>query len=170
MRELKAESVASIINGLKQGEINFIASLPSKAIAPLIKEIPNHADFIHIPVANEADAIGICAGASLVGKKPALIIQNSGLIMATYALLDSLYWFGGFPLLMIVDHRGAFGDGGGFVFTGYGVQVPRILESFEIPYTIVQESNRVVEEILRGVKTVEASGKPAAILLSGEAI
>lgn len=167
---MKEESVDQVLPGLKQAGINFIASLPSKAIAPLVNAISGDKDFTHVPVAHEGDAIGICAGASLVGKKPAVVMQNCGLMMATYALLDTLYWFGGFPFLIVLDHRGAFGDTGGFIFHGYGVQVPRMLESFEIPYRIVDEVDRIKAEILRGAKTAEASGRPAAVLLSGEAI
>ena len=167
---MRPELISQIINGLKMAGVDFISSLPSKGLAPLVKAISNQSEFTHVPVANEEDAIGICAGAALVGRKPAVVIQNSGFIMATYAILDCLYWFGGFPILMIVDHRGVFGDGGGSIFTGYAVQVPRLLESFEIPYTLVKEEEGIVNEILKGAKTVEASGKPAAILLSGEAL
>lgn len=125
-------------------------------------------ELIHVPVANEEDAIGVCAGASLVGRKPVVVIQNSGLVMATYALLDSIYWFGGFPILMIVDHRGAYGDDGGFIFSGYGIQVPRILESFQIPFRAVRDNENVAAEIRRGARTAQSSGKPAAILLTEE--
>ncbi len=68
-----------------------------------------------------------------------------------------------------MDHGGDFGDPSPRYY-GDGIQVPRILESFHIPYTIVSESNKLTAEIVRAGKTVEASGKPAAILLSGEAI
>jgi len=167
---LRPEVAAQIVSGMKQARLNFVSSLPSKGLVPLIQAISKDPDFLHVPVANEEDAIGICAGASMVGKKPAVVIQNSGLVMATYAVLDCLYWFGGFPMLMIVDHRGVFGDGGGFIFTGYGIQVPRMLESFQIPYTVVSDEENIVKEILKGGKTVEANGKPAVVLLSGEAI
>jgi len=167
---LKEESVKKIMPALKEARINFIASLPSKALAPLTDAISAAEGFIHVPVAHEGDAIGICAGASLVGKKPAIVMQNCGLILASYALLDSIYWFGGFPFLLILDHRGAFGDSGGFIFSGYGVQVPRMLDSYEIPYMVVDDVNKIPAAVLRGAKTVEASGRPAAVLLSGEAI
>ena len=167
---MKVDSVAPIITGLKRTGINFISSLPSKGSAPLIQGIADDGDFIHVPVANEEDAIAICAGAAIVGKKPAFVAQNCGLLLATYALTNTLYWFGGFPILMILDHRGDFGDTGGYIFTGYGVQVPRLLESLQVPYVIVRENSKLIEEIVRGENTVIASGKPAAILLSGEAI
>lgn len=167
---MKAESVTAIITGLKQAGINFISSLPSGGLAPVIHGIANDKDFIHVPVANEEDAVAICAGASVVGKKPAFVAQNAGVVKATYSLLDMLYWFGGFPILMVVDHRGDIGDAGGYIYFGYGVQVPRILDSFQIPYTIVRESDKIVEDIVRGEKSVEASGRPAAILLNLEVL
>src|SRR5688572_527027 len=110
------ESVDQVVAGLKQAGIDFVASLPSKSIAPVVRAISFDQDFTHVPVAHEGDAIGICAGAALTGKKPAILMQNCGLVMATYALLDTLYWFGGFPFLMVMDHRGAFGDDGGWIF------------------------------------------------------
>lgn len=164
---MQAEAVTAIITGLKQAGINFIASLPSTSLAPVIHAIMKDSDFIHVPIANEKDGIGICAGAWLGGKKPALMVMNEGLLLATYPLLSTLYNFGGFPLLMVIDHRGDFGDTYSWYFPT-GIQLPRILESFQIPYTIVRESSKLIAEIVRGQKTTEAYGKPAAILLSGE--
>ncbi len=164
---MEADTAAAIVTGLKQAGVNFVASLPSNSLAPVIHTIMKDTDFINVPVANEEDGIGICAGAWLAGKKPAFMGLNGGLVVATYALLSTIYQFGGFPLLIIVDHGGDFGDPSPRYF-GYGIQVPRILESFQVPYTIVRESNKLIAEIVRGQKTTEAYGKPAAILLSGE--
>lgn len=164
---MEVEAVTAIVTGLKQAGINFVASLPSNSLAPVIHIIMKDADFVHVPVANEKDGIGICAGAWLGGKKPAFLTLNEGLLLATYPLLSTIYNFGGFPLLIIVDHRGDFGDIYPWYFAS-GIQLPRILESFHIPYTIVRESNKLIAEIVRGQETTEAYGKPAAILLSGE--
>jgi sulfopyruvate decarboxylase subunit alpha len=163
-------AVDQVAAGLKQAGIDFVASLPSKSIAPAVRAVSLDAGFIHVPVAHESDAIGICAGAALAGKRPAILMQNCGLVMATYALLDTLYWFGGFPILMVMDHRGSFGDDGGFIFHGYGVHVPRLLESFEIPYRVVEDRAEVARAITRGAVSAQASGKPAAVLLAGDAL
>lgn len=164
---MEAEAVKAIVTGLKQAGINFVASLPSTALAPVIHTIMQDADFMHVPVANEKDGIGICAGAWLGGKKPAFMVLNEGLVLATYPLLSTICNFGGFPLLIVVDHRGDFGDTYPWYFAS-GIQLPRILESFQLPYTIVRESSKLIAEIVRGQQTTEAYGKPAAILLSGE--
>ncbi len=165
---MKAEAVAALVTGLKQAGINFIASLPSRALGPAVYTIMNDADFIHVPVANEQDAIGICTGAYLGGKKPAFMGENSGLVLATYALLSSIHSFGGFPMLLVVDHRGDFGEGVGYWYFGSGIRLPRILESLHIPYTVVRESSKLIAEVVRGATTAELYAKPAAILLSGE--
>ena len=166
---MKTEDVNAIIAGLKQAGIDFVASLPSSALAPVIHTIMKDADFVHVPLANERDGIGVCAGAWMGGKKPAFIGMNEGVVMATYPLLSTMYNFGGFPLLMVIDHRGDFGDTYPWYFA-CGIQLPRILESFQIPYTIVREGSKLIDEIVLGQQTTEAYGKPVAILLSGEEI
>ena len=111
--ELKEESAKAVISGLKEVGINFISSLPSNNLVRVIYDIMNDPDFTHVPVANETGCVGLCYGAYLTGKKPAFVAQNSGLLLATYALMDSIYWFGNFPMLMVIDHRGDFGDPSG---------------------------------------------------------
>ncbi len=164
---MEAETVTAVVTGLKQAGVNLVAWVPSSSLAPVIQTITEDADFINVPVANEGDAIGICAGAWLAGKKPAFMGLTGGLVLATHALLSTIYQFGGFPFLIVVDHGGDFGDPSSRYY-GDGIQVPRILDSFQIPYTIVRESNKLIAEIVRGQQTTEAYGKPAAILLSGE--
>ena len=170
MIKLKAESSKEIVSGLKEIGIDFISSLPSNNLVSLIHDIMNDPDFMHVPVANETGCIGLCYGAYLTGKKPAFVAQNSGLLMATYALMDSIYWFGNFPLLMVIDHRGDFGDPSGWNFVGYGLQIPKILESFQVPYMIVREPEKLKAEVVNGGLTATACRRPACILISGEEI
>lgn len=167
---MKKEAVTLAVTGLKEAGIDFITSLPSKSIADLIFAISDDPDFTHVPVANENDAISICAGAWLSGKKTAFICQNSGLVLATYALLDAIYFFQGFPMLLVADHRGDFGDAGGYWFYGYGMVMTKFFEAMGIPYTIVRERSKLANELRRGEITAETYGKPVAVLLSGEEI
>ncbi len=167
---MKAEIVTTCIEGLKEAGINFVSSLPSTSIADLILAIMKDPDFTHVPVANEEDAIAIACGAWMGGKSPAVLLQNSGLMLAIYALLDSIYFYGGFPILLVVEHKGDFYDNTGYWFYGYGLQLPKILENFQVPYTIVRDKTKLKAEIGYGKKTAVTFGKPAAILLSGEEV
>jgi sulfopyruvate decarboxylase subunit alpha len=167
---LKAEAVNTIIEGVKEAGIDFVVTLPCTAVSPVIPHIMREPQFKHVPVNNEGDGIVICAGAWLGGKKPALLIENTAVILGAYSLTGLDCIFGGIPMLIIVDHRGSFGDGLGYFFFGGGLMAPAILDTLKIPYIIVRESNKLAAEIVRGQKTAEAYGKPVAILLSGEEV
>ena len=162
------KTVTEFIAGLKKAEVNFVVSLTCTGIKHFLPGIMEESHFTHVPVSNEGDGINICAGAWLGGKKPALLVEGEGLVLSHYALMNMIHKYGGFPILLVLDHRGDFGDGAAFYYFGAGMQVPRILESLNIPYTIVRESNKLKDEIVSGQKTAEGYGRPAAILLNME--
>jgi sulfopyruvate decarboxylase subunit alpha len=167
---MKKEAVQNIVSGLKQAGIDFVVTLSCTAVGPIIPHIMQEPQFKHVPVCNEGDGFVICAGAWMGGKTPALLIENTAVLLGAYPLtgLDCMY--GGFPMLMIVDHRGSFGDGSAYFYSGGGHMAPIVLEALRIPYVIVRECDKLVDEILQGQKTAAAQGKPVAILLSGEEV
>ena len=167
---MKAEGVTGLVEGLREAGIDYITSLPSSAFRETIPLIMHSPHFTHVPVANEADAVTICAGAWLGGKKPALLAENNGFVLGSHALMCLEYYFGGFPMLLILDHRGDFGDGDGYWYFAGADMTLAIMASLKIPYSIVRDCNKFSAEIIRGQRTTEAYGKPVAILLSGEEV
>ena len=101
---IKMDSSEAIYDGLKDAGINFIVSVPCVNLSKLLNMIDEDDEIIHIPVTREEEGIGICAGAYLGGKKPAILMQNSGFGNSVNALksLTELYEM---PLLMIMSHR-----------------------------------------------------------------
>lgn len=164
---MNKEPTMIFIEGLKQAGINFVASLPSRFLSPVIDAIARDPDFIHAPLANEEDGLGICAGAWLGGRRPALLVQCTGFVKSVWPLLEVSDDFGGFPLLLVVDYRGGFGESYPQYFS-VGHQTPQILDSFHIPYTIVDHSSQLMEAFVRGEKTAEGSGRAAVVLLNAE--
>lgn len=167
---MKAEAVTAIVEGLKEAGVNFVTSLPCTAFKMVIPVIIDDPHFTHISVSNEGDAIAICAGAYLGGKRPALLTENTGVVLGAHALMGLTYYLGGFPLLLVVDHKGDFGEEEGYWFFSGGRVAPPILDALQIPYVIVQESKKFIAALVRGQKTTETYGKPAAVLLSGEEV
>ncbi len=163
---MQASTINSIVTGLKTAGIDFIATLPCTVTAPLLPAIAAEPGFKHVPVANEGDGVVICAGAWLGGKRPALLIENTGILTGTYALtgLDGMY--GGMPLVLLVDHRGSFGDGGGYWYFGAGEMAPVVLDGLGIAYTEIADPSRMEHEIARAQRTAEAARKPTAILMT----
>ena len=168
---MKLESSKLIAKGMRQVGINFVSSLPSTNLSPLIADVMRDNEFTHVPVANEGDAVGICLGAYLGGKRPAFLAQNSGLTLATYQLLVSQHWFNGFPLLMVIDHApGDFGDPSGWIFLGYGIQVPKMLENFQISYKIARDPETLEQDTIRAGRMATGTRKPVALLVSGDRV
>jgi len=103
------ERAKEVYEGMKDAGIDFVASVPCVYLKDLLDLISADKDIVHVPVTREEEGVGICAGAFMGGKRPALLMQNSGLGNCTNALasLDLLF---GIPLLMIISHRGVEGE------------------------------------------------------------
>jgi len=95
--------------GLIRAGIDFATSVPCVNLQELLGLVDTDPDIIHLPATREEEGVGICAGAWMGGRRPALLMQNSGLGNCINALasLDMLY---GIPLLMIISHRGGRGE------------------------------------------------------------
>lgn len=158
--DLATETVA----GLREAGIDFIASLPSSAFVSVLPVISDDPAFQHVEVTAEGDGATVCAGARLGGKHPALLAENSGLLMASHAL-TTLENFGGIPMLLLLDHRGDFGEGDGYWYFPTGATIVPTLQTLRIPYTIVDSTSEVREAIVRASRSVEASRRPVAVLL-----
>jgi sulfopyruvate decarboxylase subunit alpha len=151
-----------IYRGLKRAGINFATSVPCVNLQELLSLISEDDEIIHLPVTREEEGVGICAGAWMGGRRPALLMQNSGLGNSINALasLDLLYKI---PLLMIISHRGGMGEPIiGQVPMGK-LTVP-LLEAMKIPH--VSPGPKDAEDaVARAWSAATSAGSPAAVLL-----
>ena len=152
----------AVYRGLKRAGIDFAASVPCINLQQLLHQIEGDHEIIHVPVTREEEGVGLCAGAWMGGRKPALIMQNSGLGNSINALasLDYLY---DIPLLMIISHRGCEGE----TIAGQvpmGKLTPKLLDAMEIPFFSPKPAG--AEETVAEAWSLAASRKrPVAVLL-----
>jgi len=90
---------------LKKNGVDLTASLPCEKIKTLLEMVSR--TFTHLPLTREEEGVGICAGAALAGKRPALFVQSSGIGNMINALL-SLTQFYELPLAIFVSRRGVY--------------------------------------------------------------
>jgi phosphonopyruvate decarboxylase len=88
---------------LKKMGFQFYTGVPCSYLKDLINYAINECEYIG--AANEGDAIAIASGAFLGGKKPVVLMQNSGLTNAVSPLVSLNYTFR-IPLLGFVSLRG----------------------------------------------------------------
>jgi sulfopyruvate decarboxylase subunit alpha len=152
----------AVYKGVKRTGIDFVASVPCVNLQALLRLVSDDPDIIHIPVTREEEGVGLCAGAWIGGRRPALLMQNSGLGNSINALasLDFLYKI---PLLMIISHRGCEGE----PIVGQvpmGMLTPKLLDVMEIPH-FVPSPEQAETMIVTAWEQSETEHRPAAVLL-----
>ena len=79
--------------------------VPCSFLRPLIDYVIDRDDLEYIAATNEGEALAIASGAQLAGRKPVVMLQNSGLGNLVNPLASLNYIFK-LPVLIIVTHRG----------------------------------------------------------------
>lgn len=157
------ESSQAVYEAMKKAGIDFVVSLPCINLGKIMEMVDCDPDIIHVPVTREEEGFGICAGAYMGGKNPAILMQNSGLGNSVN-VLASLYKFYNLPVLMIMSHRGTEGEKIG-AQVPMGKATPGVLDALEIAYfhpKNLEEASRIIYEAWILAKTGAA---PIGILL-----
>jgi len=150
-----------LISIIREAGVDFTASLPCEKIRELLLMIGR--DFLHLPLTREEEGVGICAGAALAGRRPALFVQSSGVGNMINALL-SLTGFYRLPLAVFVSLRGVYREKIE-AQVPMGRSLPGILEGAGLQYSLI---NRRADFrlIRRALPAVYRNGRIHFFLLS----
>ena len=94
-----------IVDDFVANGVNFVTTVPCKQLAGVIDAIDKSSEIFHIPSNKEDEGIGLCAGAYMGGKRPAIIMQNTA-IGVTINTLVTLTQYYRMPLPMLISYRG----------------------------------------------------------------
>ena len=94
-----------IVDDFVANGVSFITTVPCKQLAGVIEEVEARPEIYHIPSNKEDEGMGLCAGAFMGGKRPAIIMQNTA-IGVTVNTLVTLTQFYRLPLPMLISYRG----------------------------------------------------------------
>ena len=98
-----------IVGGLKRAGIDLVATLPDAWLTDLIETIDSDATMTLLRVTREDEAVGICGGAFLGGRRGAVLAQNAGFLLSTNALAG-LAMHHQIPILLLLAQRGGPDD------------------------------------------------------------
>lgn len=93
------------VNKLLQVGFDIFTGVPCSIISESINFLENLRSQCYVPLNNEGEAVAFACGASLAGKLPVVMMQNSGLGNALNPLTSLVHPFQ-FPLLIICTWRG----------------------------------------------------------------
>jgi len=156
------EGARQILAGLKEAGINLVASVPDINMLQLINLLSEDKEVTHVPVGREEEGIGVCAGAHLAGKQPAMLMQNGGLLNSCNGLTTTALQFG-IPMLLLVYYAGDMGDN---AFHMVGLATEPVLQGLGIKYTVMRDPAKVKQDIAGAVMAAVGSKRPVALLLT----
>jgi sulfopyruvate decarboxylase subunit alpha len=165
---MQAAAVQAVVRGLREAGVDFISLLPDSDFSELQARVSSDNHFTYVPVSNEAIGVGVCAGAYLSGKRPALLVPTSGLLVAAWPL-TSICMAWGLPLLMLIPYRGDIGDA--FWLMGpYKDTTEPLLKLLSAPYSVISKQEEIAKAIVDAEGSTISWQRPVAILLTGETI
>jgi sulfopyruvate decarboxylase subunit alpha len=165
---MQAAAVDAVVQGLREAGVDFISLLPDSDFSELQARVAGDNHFTYVPVSNEAIGVGVCAGAYLSGRRPALLVPTSGLLVAAWPL-TSLCMAWGLPLLMLIPYRGDIGDA--FWLMGpYKDTTEPLLKVLNAPYSLISRQEEISKAIIDAEGSTISWQRPVAVLLTGETI
>ncbi|MEW7009472.1 MULTISPECIES: sulfopyruvate decarboxylase subunit alpha [unclassified Lentilitoribacter] len=150
-----------IVSDFVNNKIDFVTTVPCKQLAGVIDKIEESKDIFHIPANKEDEGMGLCAGAYMGGKRPAIIMQNTA-IGVTINTLVTLTQYYRMPLPMLISYRGELGEPVACQVE-MAVHTKALLAQLNIPtYHFHKEDD--IEELDKILKHTFMCNKPVAIL------
>ena len=153
-----------IIEQFKKNGVTHVIWLPDSETNFMYELMTREEELKIVPVCREGESIAIAAGVWVGGKKPVVLIQNTGMFEAG----DSIRGLAidiEFPLVMMIGYRG---------WTRHGITkdsaarfTEPILHAYGINYYLV-ESNDDVDWISVAFEEAERTRSPVACLLGAE--
>ena len=155
-------SGAAFADSLERHGFDFFAGVPCSLIEDLIAVLQGHPRLPYVAAVREDVAVGLAAGAWLGGKRPAVLMQNSGLGTSLNALA-SLALMYGLPSLLIVTWRGHGGqDAPEHILMG--AISPPLLDLLGIPHRVASAGS-LEADLAWAVAEMDARMHPVALLV-----
>jgi phosphonopyruvate decarboxylase len=155
-------SGAELVALLDRHGFDFFTGVPCSLVEDLIAALETHPRSPWLPAVREDVAVGLAAGAWLGGRRPVVVMQNSGLGTSLNALA-SLSLMYGLPALLIVTWRGYAGkDAPEHILMGE--ISTKLFDLLGIPYRVLS-ADSIDEHLSWAHRELDARQMPVALLV-----
>lgn len=165
---MQRKIATEIVGSLKGAGIDFVTTLTEANLHDLIMALEEDKEIRHVPVTREEEGIGVCAGAYLGGKRPAMVMMNAGFLLSLSALATACI-HPGIPILMLIGHSGGMGEENPSHAT-VGILTEPGLQALHIMYEKVSRLDEIRPAILDAQTLARSSRRPTAVVLNREAL
>ena len=152
-----------IYDALKACGVRLMSALPETWLVHLIRMAEDDPEMTLVRLAKEEEGVGVSAGAHLAGVTSAMLMQNHGFLASINGIVSCAQLFR-IPLLMLITHRGEFGERDPWQTEGGGV-TEHLLQALRIPYAALDHPDHVPRRIAKALTLATSASKPVALLL-----
>jgi phosphonopyruvate decarboxylase len=150
---------------LVSGGFDFFCGVPCSLLKGLVADLEK--DPAYVSATREDSALGIAAGAFFGGKKPMVLMQNSGLGVSVNALA-SLHWLYEIPVLLVISWRGEDRSDAPEHWMMGEIMKP-MLELMQVPSRVVSVEPGVsmADHVAWAHTQLEKTKRPVALIVPG---
>ena len=152
-----------IYASLKDLGVRRVSALPETWLVHLIRMAEDDPGMTLVRLAKEEEGVGISAGAHLAGVKSAMLMQNHGFLASVNGIVSCAQLYR-IPLLMLISHRGEFGERDPWQTEGGGVTT-HVLDALRIPHARLDGAEHVASRIAKAQTLAHSASRPVALLL-----
>jgi sulfopyruvate decarboxylase TPP-binding subunit len=161
-------SAQNIVDELKKQGITHVVGVPDNGSARIYEILRAELEVEVITVTREGEAFAIASGLYVGGKKPVIIIQNTGFLESGDAIRGTVVNMR-VPVVVFIGYRGYHNrDADGHWVDSVATFLEPTLEAWNLSYEML-ETDDDIPCISRAFEKAAATSLPAAILLLGHA-
>jgi len=147
---------------LERHRFDFFTGVPCSLVEDVIAVLEQGSQAPYVAAVREDVAVGMAAGAWFAGRRPCVLMQNSGLGTSLNALA-SLSLMYGLPALLVVTWRGHEGkDAPEHILTG--AITPNLLDLLGIPHRVLSAATAAAD-IAWAAQEIDANMQPVALVV-----
>lgn len=148
---------------LKAQKVRIVSALPETWLVHLIRMTEDDPDMTLVRLAKEEEGVGVSVGAHLAGVRSVMLMQNHGFFAAVNGVISVAMLYR-IPLLMLISHRGHFGERDPWQTEG-GLLTTHLLDAMRIPFDTLRKPDRAAHQIDKAMTLAYSALRPVALLL-----
>ncbi|WP_078588787.1 MULTISPECIES: phosphonopyruvate decarboxylase [Streptomyces] len=166
----KALDAEEVVAAFRAAGFGPFTGVPCSYLGPVISCLESRHPDDYLIAANEGEAVAIAAGARLAGRRPVVILQNSGLGNAVNPLTSLCHTLR-LPVLLLVTWRGEPGTPDEPQHELMGRITPGLLSAMDIRNELLPDTGELLAERLRAAAAhMDATGLPFAFVVPKGAV
>ncbi|MFT3774891.1 MAG: thiamine pyrophosphate-binding protein [Minicystis sp.] len=151
------------VAALKGAGFDFFCGVPCSLLKGLVSLLEKDEAARYVSATREDSALGMAAGAFFGGKRPMVLMQNSGLGVSVNALA-SLHTMYEIPVLLVISWRGEDRSDAPEHWMMGDIMKP-VLDQMKIPHRVLSASEPMAPQIAWAREQLDATQKPVAIIV-----